>query len=101
MVTGFFYPIPIAYGAIGVGWYNTSVEYEFAATDLLEPDDETLQEFGWHFGGGVELPVGRNLKLAGDIRYVFIDYEFEEVPGTDDINNDFFIIQAGLLFGLK
>ena len=100
MVTGLIYPLPIVYGAIGAGWYNTKIEYNYDGVGLFEPKDETSQEFGWHFGGGVELPVGNNIKLTGDIRYVFIDYDFDQTPTSDEIDNDFFVIDVGLLFGL-
>ncbi len=48
----------------------------------------------------MELPVGENLKLTGDIRYVFLDYDFEDIPGSDDIDSNFYVITAGFLFGL-
>ncbi|MBN1998680.1 porin family protein [candidate division KSB1 bacterium] len=98
MVTGLIYPLPIAYGAIGAGWYNTTFDYNQEKYSFLK--DETKQEFGWHFGGGVELPVGTNFKLAGDIRYVFLDYNFEEIPGSSDVKSNFFVIMAGLLYNL-
>jgi opacity protein-like surface antigen len=94
MVTGMLYPLPVAYGAIGAGWYNTTFDFN---SDILE--DETSQEFGWHFGAGVELPVGTNVKLTGDLRYVFLDYDFDEVP-FDDVDSNFYVISGGLLFGL-
>ena len=98
MVTGLIYPLPIVYGAIGAGWYNTTFDYDQDKFALLK--DETTQEFGWHFGGGVELPVGSNFKLTGDIRYVFLDYDFEEIPGSSELESNFYVITAGLLFGL-
>lgn len=71
MVSGMIYPLPIVYGVLGAGWYNTTFDFE----DIPGVDeDHTEQEFGWHFGAGVELPVGRS-KLTGDIRYVFLDYD--------------------------
>ncbi len=97
MVTGLIYPLPMVYGAAGFGWYNTTLDYDQSVLEFLE--DETVQEIGWHFGGGVELPVGENLKLTGDIRYVFLDYDFEEIPGSDDIDSNFYVITAGVLFG--
>jgi len=98
MVTGLIYPLPVVYGAIGAGWYNTTFDYDQSKFPLLT--DETTQEFGWHFGGGVELPMGSNFKLTGDIRYVFLDYKFEEIPGTGNLKSDFFVICIGFLFGL-
>lgn len=101
MVTGMVYPIPVAYGLIGAGWYNTTMDYdEDMFLGVVEIEDETTQNFGWHFGGGVEFPVGTNMKLAADIRYVFLDYDFEEAPGSEDVESDFFMINVGLLFGL-
>src|SRR5512135_3742173 len=29
MVTGLIYPIDIVYGAIGAGWYNTTIDYNY------------------------------------------------------------------------
>jgi len=97
MVTGLFYPLPIVYGAVGAGWYNTTLDYDQSVLPLV--DDETSQEFGWHFGAGAELPLGTSTKLTGDIRYVFIHYDFEEIPG-EDIESNFYVINVGLLFGL-
>ena len=98
MVTGLIYPLPIVYGAIGAGWYNTTFDYDQDKFAFLK--DETTQEFGWHFGGGVELPIGSSFKLTGDIRYVFLDYDFKEIPGGDDIDSNFYVVTVGLLFGL-
>lgn len=94
-VTGLFYPLPMLYGAMGFGWYNTRFDFE---SELLE--DRTEQEVGWHFGAGAEVPLGESVKLAGDIRYVFLDYDFEETPGFGDTDADFYMITVGLLFGL-
>jgi opacity protein-like surface antigen len=98
MVTGLLYPLPVVYGAIGAGWYNTTFDYNQSKIPLLA--DETMQKFGWHFGGGVELPASSSIKLIGDIRYVFLDYDFKEIPGSSDPKSDFFVITVGILFGL-
>ncbi len=99
MVTGLIYPIPIVYGAIGAGWYNSSFEYDATRIGVMI-ESETKQQFGWHFGGGVELPLGSNAKLVGDIRYVFLNYDFRQIPGTSGLDADFYVITAGLLFRL-
>ncbi|MBN2183904.1 MAG: porin family protein [Candidatus Krumholzibacteriota bacterium] len=98
MVTGLIYPVPMVYGAMGFGWYNTTIDYDQSLLPILE--DNTVQKIGWHFGGGVELPVGENVKLTGDIRYVFLDYDFEAIPGSDDLDSNFYVITAGVLFEL-
>ena len=99
MVTGLIYPIPIAYGAIGAGWYNSRFEYNVTRLGLTL-ESETKQQFGWHFGGGVDIPLGSRAKLVGDVRYVFLDYDFKQFPGSSGLNADFYVITAGLLFGL-
>jgi len=103
MLTGLIYPLPIVYGAIGAGWYNTAIEYNVPST-ILTPavtlTSETQQQFGWHFGGGVELPIGSVMKLVGDIRYVYLDYNFKNFPGSDGVRSNFYVMTAGLLFNL-
>lgn len=103
MVTGLIYPLPIVYGAMGAGWYNVTFDYNQSMFPLsVYPllTDETTQEFGWHFGGGVELPLGPTIKLTGDIRYVFLNYDFKAIPGSGDPKSNFAVITVGLLFGL-
>jgi opacity protein-like surface antigen len=95
LLSGLFYVTPVIYGIAGVGWYNTKVDFENALNDV---PDRSSQEFGWHFGAGVDIPLGEAAFLTTDFRYTFIDYEFQEVPGTDEINSDFFIVKAGLMF---
>jgi opacity protein-like surface antigen len=99
MVTGLFYPVPVVYGAIGAGWYNTTFDYDQNKFSLLK--DKTTQEFGWHFGAGVEIPVSERFKVIGDIRYVFLNYDFEEIPGSGDLNSNFYVITVGLLFNIN
>jgi len=100
MATALIYPIPIIYGAAGAGWYNTTFDYDEKKVNAANVKDETKQQIGWHFGGGVELPLGSNSKLAADIRYVFIDYKFKALPGTKDLDSDFYVVTVGLLWGL-
>ena len=104
MITGLLYPVPIVYGAMGAGWYNTSVEYNFppgSPEASLNSITDTQQRFGWHFGAGAELPAGSSTKLYGDIRYVFLDYDFKQFPGSEGVNSDFYVVTIGFLFGLQ
>ena len=98
LITGLFYPTQNIYGAIGVGWYNTQIEY---SKELNFLSDKSSQKFGWHFGAGVEMPLSKKIKLATDFRYTFLNYDFEEVPGSSNISSDYFIITAGLFFQLN
>jgi hypothetical protein len=103
MVTGLIYPLPIVYGAIGAGWYNTSIDYNIPSSVLgtaVTISSETKQRFGWHFGGGLELPLGSAAKLVGDIRYVFLDYKFKDFPGSNGVSSNFYVMTVGLLFNL-
>jgi opacity protein-like surface antigen len=98
-VTGLLYPLPIIYGGVGAGWYNTTFDY----ADIYNQagfDDETTQEFGWHLAAGIELPASPKIKLFGDIRYVFLDYEFKDLPDAvlDGVKSNFYSINVGLLF---
>lgn len=96
MVTGLLYPLPILYGAVGAGWHNTTFDYDQNQVPLK---DETSQEFGWHFGGGIELPIGGKTKLVGDVRFVFLNFKFDQIP-FQDVKGDFYIVSGGILFGL-
>jgi hypothetical protein len=92
--TGMLYFLPIAYGAMGAGWYMSTMDPEGS---FLGGDTES--DFGWHFGGGLEIPLG-GARLVGDLRYVFLDYSFDARPGSDEIDSDFYMATGGLLFNL-
>lgn len=100
MASLLIYPLPVIYGVAGAGWYNTTFDYDQNKMVTRHIEDETSQEIGWHFGGGIELPLGKKTKLAADIRYVFIDYDFSEVPGSSELESDFYAITITLFWGL-
>jgi len=103
MMTALVYPVPIIYGALGAGWYNTSISYNVPPGLLggaTSVSSETKQQFGWHFGGGLELPVLPSVKLVGDLRYVFLNYNFKSFPGSNGTNSNFYVMSVSLLFGL-
>jgi opacity protein-like surface antigen len=100
MVTGLVYPLPFLYWAMGVGWYNTTFDFDQDKFPLQNLADETKQEFGWHFGAGTELPVSPNFKLTGDLRYVFLNYDFDQVPGLGNLDSNFYVVTVGLIFGI-
>lgn len=97
-VTGLLYPLPIIYGGIGVGWYNSTFHYD----DKYGISDETTHESGWHLAAGIELPASPNVKLFGDVRYVFLDYKFKELPDAvlNGAKANFYSINFGLLIRL-
>ncbi len=100
-VTGLFYPLPIIYGGIGGGWYNTTLDYS-DTYNKAGYGDETTTKFGWHLAAGVELPASPKVRLFGDVRYVFLDYNFKDLPGEvlDGAQSDFYSINFGVLLRL-
>ncbi|HWR81741.1 MAG TPA: outer membrane beta-barrel protein [Candidatus Deferrimicrobium sp.] len=100
-ITGLLYPLPIVYGGVGGGWYNTTFDYA-DTYNQAGYGDETTREFGWHLAAGVELPASPSVRLFGDIRYVFLDYKFKNLPGAvlEGAKADFYSINVGLLFRL-
>ncbi len=104
MVTALLYPVDFLYGAIGVGWYNTAFNYKSSLL-YLGPTDQTEQKFGWHFGAGVQFPLSANAEnpntiLTADLRYVYLNYDFQKMPGASDLKSDFVVLNIGLLFRL-
>ncbi|MGB5107672.1 MAG: outer membrane beta-barrel protein [Candidatus Zixiibacteriota bacterium] len=99
--TALLYPLPFLYGGIGGGWYNTTIDYADRYNDV-GIDDETTTEFGWHLAAGLEIPASPRFKLFGDIRFVFLDYKFKELPEAvlDGADSDFYSINLGVLFQL-
>jgi len=100
MASALIYPLPFIHGTMGAGWYNTTLDYAENRLGLVQVEDKTTQEFGWHFGGGAELPLGGKSKLAADIRYVFLNYDFKDLPGSRELKSDFFVVTIGLMWGL-
>jgi opacity protein-like surface antigen len=103
MVTGLLYPIPFVYGAIGAGWHSTSVSYSAlpgTPVGLTSASRETRQQFGWHYGAGVELTVFSSVKLVGDIRYLILNDSFKSSPGSNGVIGGSPVMTACLLFGL-
>lgn len=100
-VTGLLYPLPIVYGGLGGGWYNTTFDYADSYNQMGFAD-EAVKKFGWHLAAGVELPASPKLKVFGDVRYVFLDYKFKELPGgvLDGAKANFYSLNFGLLLRL-
>ena len=100
-VTGLLYPLPMIYGGIGGGWYNTTFDYS-DTYNKAGYGDETTTNFGWHLAAGVELPASPKVRFFGDVRYVFLDYEFKDLPGAvlEGAQSDFYSINFGVLLRL-
>jgi opacity protein-like surface antigen len=92
------YPLPPVYAMAGLGWYNTTIDFSSSSPYK----NETQSKLGYHFGAGLELPVAPALKLVGDIRWQFVDYEFKNIPSSiGKVNADSYSINAGFLFYLR
>jgi len=85
-------PMPALYVGGGVGWYQTSFDYE---DDALE--DETTQDFGVHLGGGLAVPLGPSLGLDLNGRYVFLE-DVDQKLSTEKFDPDFWSTTVGLAF---
>ncbi len=92
------YPIPVAYALAGLGWYNSTLDFPTNSTF----ENNTSTALGYHFGAGVELPVAPKFKLTGDVRWQFVDYEFDDIPESiGKVDADSYSLNAGFLFYLK
>ncbi len=91
MLTGFLNVLPLVHGEVGVGWYNTKINYSGSLSSLKA---ETSSAMGYHVGAGAELPLG-SLILAGDIRYVFLS-----LSSATSFKSNFYIMMVSALFKL-
>jgi opacity protein-like surface antigen len=100
-VTALLYPLPILYGGIGAGWYFTTLDYA-DRFNQIGYEDETSTKTGWHLAAGIEFPPLSSVKVFGDVRWVFLDYKFKELPEAvlDGADANFYSINVGVLFRL-
>jgi len=87
-------PTPQLYLGGGVGWYNTTLDYD----DDTGIDSSTHQDFGFHVGGGVQVPVAEKVSVDLGGRYTFMDDVETELNDLDNLNPDFWTTQLGLAF---
>lgn len=88
------FPVLPVYGVAGLGWYNATLDLP----DTSPFQDETTTELGYHLGAGIELPLSPQLRLSGDVRWMFLDYEFEDIPDSiGKVDADALELSASLL----
>lgn len=92
------YPLTPVYALAGLGWYNSTLDFPADS----EYDNKTQTELGYHFGAGLEVPLAPSLKLTGDIRWLFVDYEFDDIPSSiGKVDADSYSLNAGFLLYLR
>jgi Outer membrane protein beta-barrel domain len=88
-------PIPELYAGGGVGFYQTTLDYDQSKVPLAT--DQTRQDFGVHLGGGVKVPLSQAVGLDLGGRYVMMrNQESTLIPQHFDPN--FWTLNAGLAF---
>ncbi len=56
----------------GAGWYHMIYDYS-SSLESAGLADRSETTFGWHVGGGVEIPVAPRVSFYGEGRAVFVD----------------------------
>lgn len=87
-------PVPALYAGGGVGWYQTTYDYDA----ILPIEDETIQKFGMHLGGGLEIPLAPAVSLDLNGRYVFLEKDEGGLP-PQEFDPDFWSTTLGLAVG--
>lgn len=89
------YPLPMVYGLAGLGLYHSTLE-------VADGSEDTETTLGYHYGLGAEMPLVPLVKLTADLRYHFLDYEFEDIgPSLGKVDADSWAISAGVILYLK
>ena len=88
MVSGMFYfpletPSTAPYIIAGVGMHNFKFEY---SGSLSGQNNDTDAEFSFHGGAGLELTIGRFLKVHMDVRWILMDPD----PAVDALKHEEF-----------
>jgi opacity protein-like surface antigen len=84
-------PVPTLYVGGGAGMYFTTLSFG----DVLALPSESDQQFGWHAGGGLSLPLAPRVALDLQGRYVFLQDEVS-VPSGGSFDPDFWNASAGI-----
>ena len=97
------YPLPFLYGVAGAGWYHTTLDYNADKFEELGssvvPEDETTSTLGYHLGAGLEVPLS-SMRMTVDVRYVFLNYDLDEIENLPETDHDFLAVTLGLLWEL-
>jgi hypothetical protein len=89
-LTAMFHLLPIIHGEVGVGWYNTQIDFSNPISSIK---NETKNNAGYHLGVGTQIPLG-NIYLTGDLRYVFLD-----ISSVASFKSNFYVVMVGAMIG--
>ena len=89
-LTAMFHLLPIIHGEVGLGWYNTQIDFSNPINSIK---NETKNNAGYHLGIGTQIPVG-NIYLTGDLRYVFLN-----ISSIASFKSDFYVVMVGAMIG--
>src|SRR5438046_8755460 len=87
-------PLRVVYAGAGVGWYNTTLDYQDSALK-----SETSNKFGVHAGAAPRVPMNYRFALDLNGRYVWMENQ-QTLIIPKSFNPDFWDLSAGLAFSL-
>ncbi len=92
------YPFPYMYLAGGGVYQHLNLNFS-PALNTAGINDTTKNRWGFQAGTGLEIPLTSWVALQADARYVWIDYDLDNVPGASNLTTDYYIVRFGLGFG--
>lgn len=99
MLTALLKVLPIIHAEVGIGWYNTKIDYSKLSTAWTSIKEETKNKFAYHIGAGAEIPVGSFI-ITGDVRYVFYELKLDQLTQPKNLKSDFYAIMVGVMLKL-
>jgi opacity protein-like surface antigen len=94
-VSGLLYILPFLHATAGIGWYNVDASLK-GVGETLEDFDDSRSDAGLHLGGGLDIELSPRASLTGELRYVFLNYEFEDIEEVFEVDANYLMITAGL-----
>jgi len=85
-------PFPMLYAGGGLGWYRTTLAYN----SNIPIGNTTSDKVGVHIGGGVDVPLGPQLALDMNGRYIFMKQDQASLAIPTTFNPDYWNLTLGL-----
>lgn len=80
------------YGLVGAGAYYTIYDYDGS---FIDPDDDSVVNYGYHLGFGLDMPLDESVAINVDYRYLFLDGDNDDIEDKEFSGN---VITVGLTF---